>query len=300
MLLVLIVNIHVLDGTEKTTIIEIQDNEEVSVLKQMIQFESEITPSEQIITFNGNTIKDSGLISQSGLILLIMFMLNTLSKCSTLSQYIILGSQNFIIIILIGLENNANIIVKQIVNRGYTQQRIDPNIAPEALIELAKSQPQLIQDILDSDPEFGAAIRECDIVKVRTMMMKRQLKRHEQGFKRQQEQMQIERDPDNPEHQTKMLEAIRQENVQQNMNLAYDELPESFGTIHMLYINVTINDTPIKAFVDSGAQSTIMSAACAERVGIMRLLDTRYAGMARGVGTAKILGEEWEDYCYNE
>jgi hypothetical protein len=90
MLLVLIVNIQVLDGTEKTTIIEIQDNEEVSVLKQMIQFESEITPSEQIITFNGNAIKDSGLISQSGLILLIMFMLNTLLKCSTLSQYKIL------------------------------------------------------------------------------------------------------------------------------------------------------------------------------------------------------------------
>jgi DNA damage-inducible protein 1 len=202
--------------------------------------------------------------------------------------------------ILTGLENNANIIVKQIANRGYTQQRIDPNITPEALIELAKSQPQLTQDISDSDPEIGAAIREGDIVKVRTIMMKRQLKRHEQGFKRQQEQMQIERDPDNPEHQRKMLEAIRQENVQQNMNLAYDELPESFGTIHMLYINVTINDTPIKAFVDSGAQSTIMSAACAERVGIMRLLDTRYAGMAVGVGTAKILGEEWGDYCYNE
>lgn len=255
MLLVLIVNIQVLDGTEKTTIIEIQDTEEVSVLKQMIQFESEITPSEQKITFNGNAIKDSGLISQSG------------------------------------LENNANIVVKQIANRGYTQQRIDPNITPEALIELARSTPQLLQDISDSDPEYGAAIREADVGKVRTIMMKRILKRHEQGFKRDQEQMQIERDPDNPEHQRKMLEAIRQQNVQQNMELAYEELPEAFGTIHMLYVNVTINDTPLKAFVDSGAQSTIMSAACAERVGIMRLIDTRYAGEARGVGTAKILGE---------
>jgi DNA damage-inducible protein 1 len=255
MLLVLIVNIQVLDGTEKTTIIEIQDTEEVSVLKQMIQFESEITPSEQKITFNGTAIKDSGLISQSG------------------------------------LENNANIVVKQIVNRGYTQQRIDPNITPEALIELARTTPQLLQDISDSDPEYGAAIREADVGKVRTIMMKRILKRHEQGFKRDQEQMQIERDPDNPEHQRKMLEAIRQQNVQQNMELAYEELPEAFGTIHMLYVNVTINDTPLKAFVDSGAQSTIMSAACAERVGIMRLIDTRYAGEARGVGTAKILGE---------
>ena len=51
MLLVFIVNIQKLDGSEKTAIIEIQDNEDVAVLKQMIQFESGLSPSQQIITF---------------------------------------------------------------------------------------------------------------------------------------------------------------------------------------------------------------------------------------------------------
>ena len=41
----------------------------------------------------------------------------------------------------------------------------------------------------------------------------------------------------------------------------------------MLYINASINKVPIQAFVDSGAQSTIMSQSLAERCGLMRLVD---------------------------
>ena len=50
--------------------------------------------------------------------------------------------------------------------------------------------------------------------------------------------------------------------------------------------------TPIKTFLDTGAQVTIMSLEAAKRAGIAHLIDTRYAGHASGVAgvSCRVLG----------
>eukprot|EP01053_Blabericola_migrator_P013168 Blabericola_migrator_1__13167@NODE_902_length_6138_cov_137_766595_g632_i0_p1_GENE_NODE_902_length_6138_cov_137_766595_g632_i0NODE_902_length_6138_cov_137_766595_g632_i0_p1_ORF_typecomplete_len431_score89_66Asp_protease/PF09668_10/3_1e50gagasp_proteas/PF13975_6/2_3e14RVP_2/PF08284_11/2e11Asp_protease_2/PF13650_6/5_4e11RVP/PF00077_20/2_4e07Peptidase_A2B/PF12384_8/3_6e07UBA/PF00627_31/1_8e05DUF1758/PF05585_12/0_0022Ubiquitin_2/PF14560_6/0_00062ubiquitin/PF00240_23/0_00096Peptidase_A3/PF02160_15/0_0 len=98
------------------------------------------------------------------------------------------------------------------------------------------------------------------------------------------------RNPLTPEAQEFMYKQIQQQQIDQNFAMAHEYLPESFGQVAMLYVQIEVNNVPIKAFVDSGAQSTIMSEPCARKCGLERVIDRRYQGLARGVGSAKLTG----------
>ncbi|TKR80543.1 hypothetical protein L596_014601 [Steinernema carpocapsae] len=91
-------------------------------------------------------------------------------------------------------------------------------------------------------------------------------------------------DPTNVEAQQYIAELIRKTNVIESENYAKEFMPETLIQIHMLYIRIVVNQVPIVAFIDTGAQVSIMSVSCAERCNLMRLLDTRYRSEAIGVG----------------
>lgn len=82
----------------------------------------------------------------------------------------------------------------------------------------------------------------------------------------------------------------KEEKIEENLMMAMEYHPEVFGSITMLYVSCRINETTIKAFVDCGAQTTIISKSCALRCGLEDLIDVRFAAIAHGVGSGKILG----------
>nr|ODO02671.1 DNA damage-inducible protein 1 [Cryptococcus depauperatus CBS 7855] len=166
---------------------------------------------------------------------------------------------------------------------------------PDADVERMRLQmlgnPSLMSHIKNTDPTMYEAI-QGGTESLKKALADLQERQRDAELEKQRQIAALNADPYDIEAQKKIEEAIRFERVVENMQHAmeFSASPEAFGNVHMLYINMEVNGHPVKAFVDSGAQATIISPELAEQCGIMRLLDTRFAGMAEGVGTARILG----------
>ena len=70
----------------------------------------------------------------------------------------------------------------------------------------------------------------------------------------------------------------KQQNIDESLEQCMEENPEMFGQVIMLYINCQINGHNVKAFVDSGAQMTILSSECARKCDLTDLVDVRFSG----------------------
>ena len=187
-----------------------------------------------------------------------------------------------------GVIDNCMILIKR--KQRITLENLNQNMSPDEWIAITTQHPELIRQMSLINPEMATVLETKDVSKLRLYLMQQYFKKFNQQHKEEQEMRAIEADPDNEENQRKIEQAIRLKNIESQRELAYEHMPEAFLQVCMLYVPVNINGHEIAAFVDSGAQSTIMSYEMAQRCNITHLIDERYAGQARGVGTGRILG----------
>ncbi|OQS05776.1 DNA damage-inducible protein 1 [Thraustotheca clavata] len=261
--------------------VEVDAVDPIENLKAIIEAELNVPMNHQVLVLNGRQVTESGTVGQAGI-----------------------GNDDLIVVVqgpavaapsnpfapAMAAPSNPFPPATGQARAGMSLQDIPANCSAELLIEIMRLNPQLLRQIESGNPSMAAAIKANNVAEVRMLLMKQAMEVASRQYQQQQELKEIEANPFSEAAQAKIEEAIRLGNVQQNMEIAMEEMPEAFGRVSMLYIPTIVNGTPVKAFVDSGAQSTIMSSSCAERCGIMRLVDRRYAGQAVGVGTAKILG----------
>mmetsp|Transcript_25443 Transcript_25443/g.29057 ORF Transcript_25443/g.29057 Transcript_25443/m.29057 type:complete len:428 (-) Transcript_25443:256-1539(-) len=178
-------------------------------------------------------------------------------------------------------------------------EAFESNPHPKAIVELLRKHSHLFKEFNYHMPVLARQIHQAsnyeDAVEIwKKEMVKKSIQsaaattnvfHKERSF-----QQRLQQNPNDTEAKEYFSKKDAQKLVNEQYRQAMEEYPESMGKILMLYINAKINNKPLQAFVDSGAQMTIMSKSCAQRHGIFHLLDTRFHGVAVGVGTGKILG----------
>jgi DNA damage-inducible protein 1 len=173
------------------------------------------------------------------------------------------------------------------------QQNLDNRIHSEMrhLKEFYTNKPDELNMLFNTDPDLAEVIVSMDDKRLEEIIRLRITKYEEKKRKESNEYFKLmNADPDDADAQKKIEEMIRLKNIDENHRLAQEYLPETFLPVHMLFINIEINKYKVVALVDTGAQTTIISEDLARKCGVFNLCDTRYSGIAKGVGTSKIIG----------
>ncbi|XP_057744817.1 protein DNA-DAMAGE INDUCIBLE 1 [Arachis stenosperma] len=259
--------ITVMTADEQILTLDVDPHESVENVKALLEVETSVPIQQQQLLFNGKEIRNSDKLSAIGVKDDDLLMMVSSGGGSGGSGGAASGTAN-------ELSLNAD---GSAVNPSAFQQHI-------------RRDSNLIGQLFQSDPELAQAILGNDLNRLQEVLRMRHRQREELQRQKEEELALLYADPFDVEAQRKIEAAIRQKGIDENWAAALEHNPEAFARVVMLYVDMEVNGVPLKAFVDSGAQSTIISKSCAERCGLLRLLDQRYKGIAHGVGQSEILG----------
>lgn len=140
---------------------------------------------------------------------------------------------------------------------GPSTSSQQPSLDDSASIrEMLKSNPDQLALLRQNNPRLAEAYDSGDLKQFEKVLQEQREAKIERDRMRMR---MLTADPFDMEAQRLIAQEIENKNIDANMELAMEYNPESFGTVIMLYIDCKVNGHPIKAFVDSGAQATIMS-----------------------------------------
>ncbi|CAI9772793.1 unnamed protein product [Fraxinus pennsylvanica] len=254
--------ITVMTADEKILTLDVDRDESVENLKALLEVETQVPLQQQQLLHNGREMRNSEKLGALGVTDgdLVMMVSNASSSGARASP------------------NEA----------GFNPDGSAMN--PSALQQQLRNDSNAMAQLFQSDPELAQAILGNDLNRLQDILRARNRQRGELRRQQDEEMALLYADPFDVEAQKKIEAAIRQKGIDENWAAALEYNPEAFARVVMLYVDMEVNGVPLKAFVDSGAQSTIISKSCAERCGLSRLLDTRYRGIAQGVGQSEIIG----------
>lgn len=160
---------------------------------------------------------------------------------------------------------------------------------PNLLKELNYHDPsraKLLREVLGNIPQMANVWRQTSMKSTMSNFLRGNIARNKENEMHNR----LLANPMDSEANAYFGNKIRLENVHAQYERMMEEYPESMGRVLMLYVGTKVNGKSLQVFVDSGAQNTILSSECAERLDLLHLVDERFAGIAVGVGTGKILG----------
>ena len=187
------------------------------------------------------------------------------------------GGYNFLSALMGGFRSNAK--------EEFIQKRV------KELHDRFLTSPDDLNNLFNTNPDLAEAIVSGNKQKVENIVRAQVEEAEKKQKDKEMEYIRLmNSDPNDPDVQQKIAKIIQQKNIDENLRQAEEYMPETLFPVHMLFINLEINKKKVVALVDTGAQSTIMSQALCQKCDLFNLCDTRFSGIAKGVGTGKIIG----------